>query len=377
VKEFKHNFRGRSLRNIIRGSKTSKLDHIEYGLPLPVTRNCKLVGVVDIKKRVPNPSKNRVYEKDDLIDYFMTKVDVNYSEDEFKNKSVFPGNWAYNSQNLIDMATPKDKIFSKYDIMDGYLSRIGIDLKLPYIGGFDPIQILNLDVNPKAFPGFSTSRKISKFRKGSSPYTKDYAYKYAQHIMSSERQILDTSMVVVGGREKRVKYDIDQKGKRVKTRVTCMMEDVPTLISQSLVNPITNCTPEIGDHFSQLAKVYGEGNMLRFVDAMRPKAWDDVVCDLDYSGHDNNVSEDQIVCAFSLLRLCFDEGEELDRLFYYTMSSVVYKRFVLPESNLVYQINKGISSGHGFTSLLTTVCAYGTLATAINRVINNYPLTKR
>jgi hypothetical protein len=272
VKEFKHNFRGRSLRSIIRGSKTTKLDHIEYGLPLPVTRNCKLVGVVDIKKRVPNPSKGRVYEKDDLIDYFMTKVDVNYSEDEFKNKSVFPGNWAYNSQNLIDMATPKDKIFSKYDIMDGYLSRIGIDLKLPYVGGFDPIQILNLDVNPKAFPGFSTSRKISKFRKGSSPYTKDYAYKYAQHIMSSERQILDTSMIVIGGREKRVKYDVDQKGMRVKTRVTCMMEDVPTLISQSLVNPITNCTPEIGDHFSQLAKVYGEGNMLRFVDAMRPTA---------------------------------------------------------------------------------------------------------
>jgi hypothetical protein len=51
-----------------------------------------LVGVVDIKKRVPNPSKNRVYEKDDLIDYFMTKVNVNYSEDEFKYKSVFPGN---------------------------------------------------------------------------------------------------------------------------------------------------------------------------------------------------------------------------------------------------------------------------------------------
>lgn len=101
------------------------------------------------------------------------------------------------------------------------------------------------------------------------------------------------------------------------------------------------------------------------------------MCDLDYSGHDNNVSEDQIVCAFALLRLCFDESKELDRLFYYTMSSVVYKRFVLPESNLVYQINKGISSGHGFTSLLTTVCAYGTLATSINRVINNFPLHKR
>lgn len=68
VKEFKHNFRGRSLRGLINGQNRSSKDHIEYGLPLPITKHCKLVGVVDIKKRVGRPFKDRVYEKDALID---------------------------------------------------------------------------------------------------------------------------------------------------------------------------------------------------------------------------------------------------------------------------------------------------------------------
>jgi hypothetical protein len=79
--------------------------------------------------------------------------------------------------------------------------------------------------------------------------------------MNSSRQILDTSLQVIGGREKRVRYKFDEIGKRVKTRVTFMMEDIPIMIGSSLVNPITLCFPEIKDCFCQLAKVYGQGKV--------------------------------------------------------------------------------------------------------------------
>lgn len=368
VKEYNHDMRKIKLKDLMKKCK-SENKYIENGLPLPLTPHCKLIGVVDSKSRKSFVNKGRNYLKDDLLELFISKVDVNYVEDEFSNIKVFSGNWAHNSQNLIDMATPKKKIFSVSDIINGYLSRVNIDFKLPYIGHYDPKQILKLDIKPTAFPGFSTSQKIAKKKRDSTPYTKDYSYKYAKHIMTYPEQILDTSLLVVGGREKRTKFNIDEKGKRVKTRVTCMGEDVPTLISQSLVNPITNCIPEISDHFSQLAKVYGQGNMIRYVDSMKPGSWEDVLCDLDYSGHDNNTSQEQILVAFAMLRLCYDECEEIDKLFYYSMSSMIYKRIVLPESNLVYQINKGISTGHGFTSLITTMCAYGTLATALNNYL--------
>lgn len=370
TKSFEHDKSGVKIKDIIKGAKEEGMleSHIYHGLPLPITKNCKLVGIVRGRRRRTG-SKIRNYERDVMLENFIDKVDVGYKNDDFSYLKPYGGDWLHNSQNLIDMATPKEKYFTRHQIMEGYLSRRNIDLRLPYIGEYDPKFILNQDVNPKAFPGFSTHRKIAKFRKNSSPFTKEYAYKYAQRVMSEEDQILDTSLIVVGGREKRVKYDVDEKGKKVKTRVTCMHEDVPALISGSVVNPITNCLPEINDNFCQLAKVYGQGNMQRFVDTLNPNSWKELVCDLDYSGHDNNTSEEQVVAAFALFRLCFKECKKIDKIFYYIMSSMIHKRIVLPETNMVYHINKGISTGHGFVALCTTFCAYGTLATAINIVL--------
>lgn len=371
VREFKHNFKKISLKKFlsdVKSSNTLNEKHLEIGLPLPLTDNCEFSGVVNGKRRKGYTNKLRQYFDDLTLKELAVNFQADFKEDEFSHLKVFSGDWKYNSQNLIDMATPKTKVFSKNELIEGYLSRINIDFQLPYLGEYDSKYVLGLDVKPKAFPGFSTQRKIAKFRKTSSPYTKDYAKKYIEMILRSPVPILDTSLLVIGGREKRVKFNYLEKGKKIKTRITCMGEDVPTLISQSLVNPITNCIPELPDHFNQLAKVYGQGGYKRFIEAMEPTKWDQVICDLDYSGHDNNTSEDQIVVAFSFLRLCFRPGDDIDNLFLYCMSSMIFKRFVLPESNMVFRINKGISTGHGFTSLVTTLCAYGTLATSLLRV---------
>lgn len=367
VKEFKHNMRNVKLKKVIAKCKKEPDKHIELGLPLPITKDCHFLGVLKGSPRRVF-SQRRTYEKDSLLEYFITKVDVDYQETEDNNIQTFNGDWMHSSKNLIDMAQVKEKTYATHEMIEAVLNRINIDFKLPLVKFYSPKFILGLDVKPKAFPGLGTSKLIAKFRKDSSRYTKDYAYKYCQYIMKSPRQILDTSLITVGGREKRVKFNSDEKGKKVRTRVTCMMEDVPTLIGQSLSNPITNCIPEIRDHFCQLAKVYGQGNMLRYRDMMQPRHWKDVVCDLDYSGHDNNVNENQIVVAFAFLRLCFPKSKEIDRLFYYCMSSLINKRVVLPGSNMVYRLCRGVSSGHAFTSLITTFCAYINLATALERV---------
>lgn len=371
LKSYKHNFKKINLKNYIKNLSDDALtvNHIKYGLPLPINDHCKLVGVVNGKRRKGYTNLMRKYEDDLFLKDLDITPDMNIHEDEFLYMKPFSGDWRYNSQNLIDMATKKQKQFSRHDIIEGYLSRVGVDFSLPYVGDYDSKLILGLDVKPKAFSGFSTSVKIGKFRKVTSPYTKDYAKKYVDMIMKNDQQILDTSLLVIGGREKRVKFDSDEKNKRLKTRVTCMGEDVPTLISQSLVNPITNCIPEIPDHFNQLAKVYGQGGYKRFIESMSPSYWDQVICDLDFSGHDNNTSSDQIAIAFAFLRLCFKPSVNIDRLFFYCMSSMIHKNLVLPESNMVYHIDKGISTGHGFTSLVTTMCAYGTLATSLRRVV--------
>jgi len=98
---------------------------------------------------------------------------------------------------------------------------------------------------------------------------------------------------------------------------------------------------------------------------------DFVNVNVDFSGHDNHTTENQIVVAWGFLRTMFKECEEIDRLFYYSMSSMISKRVVLPESNLIYQIDKGIPSGHGLTSQITTLCAYNIIALALNKLIDN------
>jgi hypothetical protein len=94
-------------------------------------------------------------------------------------------------------------------------------------------------------------------------------------------------------------------------------------------------------------------------------------CNADFSGHDNEVKEEQVILAFAVLRLCFPkQWKFMDKLFYYCASSMINKNLVLPESNLVYKITKGIATGHPFTSLVNTICAYTTFATAIYKVCN-------
>jgi hypothetical protein len=46
---------------------------------------------------------------------------------------------------------------------------------------------------------------------------------------------------------------------------------------------------------------------------------------------------------------------------------MIYKRVIIPDSNIVYKICRGVSTGHAFTSLITTLCAYITLSTGVDR----------
>lgn len=155
--------------------------------------------------------------------------------------------------------------------------------------------------------------------------------------------------------------------KDVKTRCIFQMEDIPTLISQSFAKPINESLQKISEGFNYGGRVNGAGAYRRFSEDMACEpGYINFNC--DFSGHDNRVKRNAVVAAMSMLRLCYPESIEIDRAFIYLTSSVLYKRVVLPESGFIYEIWKGLATGHGFTSILTTMCSYGTLSTAINKV---------
>jgi len=155
--------------------------------------------------KVRNMNYSPKYEPNYGVKVFLQNHSKNFN-DYICNKKikVFPGSWKFASQNLIDMATDHEYKYSTEQLIDGYFSRIGVDLFLPRLYPPKPEHIFSLKTKPKSFPGILTSLTCGSKRRTSIPFTKGVAMEYANTIMNSEKQILDTSLLYVGGREKRV-----------------------------------------------------------------------------------------------------------------------------------------------------------------------------
>jgi len=277
------------------------------------------------------------------------------------------------------MAKPHSKKYSVDELIEGMKSRVGIDFVLPKLPEYVPESILGLGVNPKAHPGVSTSRLIASKRGRTTPITKRSAYDLVKKVILPGVKLIDRSLLYVGGREKRNIAELTDHCKELKSRCVIGYEDVPTLIGQSVVKPINESLQRLEKGFNWGGRINGRQNFMKLVDELdihKNKRKDEIDFGTDFEQHDNNVSEEQNIVTFAALRLCYPEGEEMDNLFYYLLSGIVLKRIVLPESNLIYEITKGIASGHAFTSISTTVNAFLTLSTAMNKVLPSCELKR-
>jgi hypothetical protein len=358
------------IKDIIKDGDNTTVD--TSMLPLPLTSYCKVIGTIDRKEKVKRSlfkqRKHERYEKDYDVLEMLDVMNPDMVEPLIdSNVKVYPGDWCYNFNNIIDMCDDSnDRQFDVDDIIDGYFSRAGIDLVLPKIPCYSSDWIYGLGIKPKSSSGYLTSKMLFKKRKLSTRYTKPAAHFYLDWLMHYDGWVVDRSLVELGGREKRLKFKHDEY-KDMKTRCIFQMEDIPTLISQSFAKPINESLQKISEGFNYGGRVNGAGAYRKFIEDMEcQEGFINFNC--DFSGHDNRVKRNAVVAAMSMLRLCYPEGIEIDRAFIYLTSSVLYKRVVLPESGFIYEICKGLATGHGFTSILTTMCSYGTLSTAINKV---------
>jgi hypothetical protein len=362
------NLQNKSLKKIISKERDKEYS---YGnlLPLPINKISRIVGVFrgNFKKMRYTPN----YSPDYLIRRVLESTFPEFAiYMQGKIHEVLPGSWKYASINLVDMCTPHERKYSVDEIIEGYKTRKDIDLKLPKIPKYNVDTILGLRVNGKAYPGVMTSRLFGSKRSISTPFTKGGAHQFAKLIMESKDYTVDKSLTYVGGREKRNKTTVSEDFKKIKIRITLGQEDIPTMIGQSLAKTINESLQMVNDGFNWGGRFNGRSNFLTFLDRLNINKSPGLInFSTDFSGHDNGVSEEQIVVAFSLIRSCFQEDPKLDKLFYYVMSGMIFKRIVLPESKLIYEISKGIATGHSFTSLITTLCAYGTISTAMSKII--------
>lgn len=359
------NKRSESLKKLISTARTKGFE--EAGLPLPVNKYSKPVGVIRDDMTISNNRRPRVYERDYVVADWLTHSHPELLESMTDNEiKIFGGDWRYTIQNIHTMCSDVRDYSYRYDeLIDGYFSRAGIDLILPKLNNYSSDYILGLPINPNAGSGHLTSRLVSKKRRISTMYTKEASKYYADEIMNRKEFTVDKSLTSIGGREKRIKIKLDEN-KKYKTRAINNPEDIPTLISQSVAKPINETLQKINDGFNYGGRINGSRNFLTYLKDMECDT-DMININPDISEHDGSVKEENVVTAMALLRCCYPECEKIDRLFIYIVSSAIYKRLVLPESGLVYEVSKGLATGHGLTSILTTLVAYGTISVAINK----------
>lgn len=362
LKVIPQDFRKINLSKLLKGTTINNFR--EKGLPLPINKVSKIVGV--FKGTLPFKKDRSIYFRDNYVrNVLVNELNVDFSM--IQEKDVFPGSWPFSCHNMVQMCTLKNNCYSPSDLINGVFSRVGIDFKLPYIKYWNIKVINGIMTKPKAFPGLLTSKLFSSERKLTTGFMKTFCIDYYNFIIKRYRQVFDLSLITLGGREKRVSY----KGtfSYLRTRIVLMYEDIPVLLGQSVAVPLTKAFQRLNEGYNFIGRSLEQRNYRNIEKELLINPETNIIFNADFSNHDAWVDEYQIVVSFGILRLCFPvQWKFMDKLFYYFMSSVIFKHVVIPGSQLVYRITKGIATGHPFTSLINTTVAYITVSTAIWKV---------
>lgn len=129
------------IKDILKSSDNS--DYNNTLLPLPITTNCKVIGTINrsekVKRSLFKNNKHMRYTQDyDVLDMLDVMRPELIDPLVTANVKVFPGDWCYNFNNVIDMCDDSnDKQFEVSEIIDGYFSRAGLDLVLPKLPKYD------------------------------------------------------------------------------------------------------------------------------------------------------------------------------------------------------------------------------------------------
>lgn len=100
IKKYKHNMKRKTIKQLINKYHKNSLLHIESGIPLPITKHSKLVGILEGKQRTSKSFSNYIYNKCALMDLFNLNFNKNYLESNSKFIKTFSGDWQHASKIL-------------------------------------------------------------------------------------------------------------------------------------------------------------------------------------------------------------------------------------------------------------------------------------
>jgi hypothetical protein len=319
---------------------------------LPLTSRCKFDGIVPY-------FRNRVKQTVDLGDFDFIKFNLDYVNkinEPGESHMTYMGMPGYEGmmEDLKKYTVPIEHQITKEDIVMA-LDHLKNIVELPKLTAPSKGQLVGTYVNDKSYSGLMTSLMAGHSKKESLEFSTILAEKMFDVVGS--RTHVDTSLKVVGAREKLVKSD--KFGSKMQTRALLQEESCISQLKQLYSRPITEAFKKLNlkwDHQIGIGGVLIGSAVSHFVNRYYPDDGTNYnIVTMDAASHDKNVCRELIVAAYSILRGCFPKSSVIDNHFFFFMSGHVSKR-VMTDDGMVYNIEGGIQTGDPFTSLINSFC---------------------
>lgn len=310
---------------------------------------CTFAGYLPIKW---NDRKSFAHQQNTLIWEITQTLSI---DDKYygyvPNKEVWGGALDTGMENYIEMARRTKRNPSINELMQT-VKRHSSELCLPQQTNIDATDVLRVRINPEGNAGIITSRVIAKSKYGSRIFSQIISMGILLDML--KRIVPNVDLWEIAGRGKAIKLN---KNGVVKTRPVLMAESWLVIIGGILSQYWSKWLKHGNIQSIILSRTHNYKNVQQMCKHMNSDCnkQNSVWLSPDWKNYDQTLYEELIVVANAIICNVLPDDEYNKRYIGYMNSSIVIKNIVI-ENGVVYRIDKGMPSGHPWTSLTNTIC---------------------
>lgn len=280
------------------------------------------------------------YKADDDINEFLLKTRVHLTSGfdtqlPILREYASASNTKYTANDLLDILDEEDYPW----------------IKLPKLKFPDVEDLKNVFVKSRANSGYYTS-KFFGTDKFSSAVPSHRAAEYVFEQLKS-KEFYYEGLWSLYGRSKITKLSLDPE-EPLQTRCVWVPEHFLVILGGLIVQQFTWSLQSIKRNCLFIGKNF-KSSEIKWIHDMDGFA--DFKGRCDWSHFDANVSSEEMLAALSLISKCYGEDDLVVRYFSLMYWTLKNKNLVVPPG-FVYRFEKGLPSGHPFTSLVGTLVNY-------------------